>query len=65
LNWIAENTGGKFYRSFSGLELESSFADIVLKEREITGFKKIVEYQDFHHPVLLAAAGIFLIALLL
>ena len=65
LNWIAENTGGKFYRSFSGLELESSFADIVLKEREITGFKKIVEFQDFHHPILLAAAGIFLIALLI
>ena len=65
LNWIAETTGGKFYRSFSGLELERSFADIVLKEREITGFKKIVEYQDFHHPVLLAAAGILLVTLLL
>lgn len=65
LNWIAENSGGKFYRSFSGLELESSFADIMLKEREITGFRKTVEYQDFHHVVLLAAAGIFLIALLL
>ncbi len=65
LSWIAESTGGKFYRSFSGLELESSFADIVLKEREITGFKKIVEYQDFHHAVLLAAAAIFLIALLI
>jgi Ca-activated chloride channel family protein len=65
LNWIAESTGGKFYRSFSGLELERSFAEIVLKEREIIGFKKIVEYQDFHHPVLLAAAAIFLIALLI
>ena len=65
LNWIAETTGGTFYRSFSGLELEQSFADIVLKEREITGFKKIVEYQDLHHPVLLAAAAIFLLALLI
>jgi Ca-activated chloride channel family protein len=65
LNWIAENTGGKFYRSFSGLELEKSFTEIVLSEREIIGFKKIVEYQDFHHPILLAAAAIFLVALLL
>ena len=65
LNWIAETTGGKFYRSFSGLELESSFAEIMLKEREITGFKKTVEYQDFHQVVLLAAVGMFLVALLI
>jgi len=65
LQWIAESTGGKFYRSLSGLELEKSFAEIVLSEREITGFRKSVEYQDFHHMVLIAAAGIFLVALLL
>jgi len=65
LQWIAESTGGKFYRSFSGLELEKSFAEIVLSEREITGFRKSIEYQDFHHLVLMAAAGMFLVALLL
>lgn len=65
LQWIAESTGGKFYRSFSGLELEKSFAEIVLSEREIIGFRKSVEYQDFHHAVLMVAAGIFLVALLI
>ncbi len=65
LSWIAETTGGKFYRSFSGLELENAFGEIIVKEREIAGFKKIVEYQDLHHEVLLVAAGIFLLALLL
>ena len=65
LQWIAESTGGKFYRSFSGLELEKSFAEIVLSEREIAGFRKSVEYQDFHHAALMAAVGIFVVALLL
>jgi Ca-activated chloride channel family protein len=65
LQWIAENTGGKFYRSYSGLELEKSFAEIVLGEREIVGFRKTTEFQDLHHMVLMAAAGFFLVALLL
>ncbi|MBM4298905.1 MAG: VWA domain-containing protein [Deltaproteobacteria bacterium] len=65
LQWIAENTGGKFYRSYSGMELEKTFAEIVLSEREIIGFRKNIEFQDFHHLALLAAAGIFLVALLL
>ncbi len=65
LNWIAEKTGGKFYRSFSGFELEKTFSEIVLKEREITGFKKIVEYRDFYQEFLMTAAGIFLATLLM
>jgi Ca-activated chloride channel family protein len=65
LNWIAEKTGGKFYRSFSGFGLEKTFSEIVLKEREITGFKKTVEYRDFYQEFLMAAAGIFLATLLM
>jgi len=65
LQWIAEKTGGKFYRSFSGFELEKTFSEIVLKEREITGFKKVVEYQDFYQGFLVAAVGIFLTTLLM
>ena len=60
LHWIAEKTGGKFYRSLSGFELDKTFSEIVRKERDITGFRKVVEYQDFYHGFLLAAAGIFL-----
>jgi Ca-activated chloride channel family protein len=65
LHWIAEKTGGKFQRSLSGFELDRTFYDIVRKEREIAGFKKIVEYQDSYHSFLLAALGIFLLALLI
>jgi Ca-activated chloride channel family protein len=65
LHWIAEKTGGKFQRSLSGYELGQTFSEITLKEREITGFRKVVEYQDFYHGFLLAAAAIFLLALLI
>jgi len=65
LQWIAEDTGGKFHRSFSGLELEKTIAEIVLGEREITGFRKSTEFRDLHQLALLAAAGFFLAALLL
>lgn len=65
LRWLAEQTEGVFYRSFTGQELQKTFAQIVLKEREIQGFKKIVEYQDLHHEFLLAALGMFLATMLL
>jgi Ca-activated chloride channel family protein len=65
LHWIAEKTGGKFRRSLSGYELDKTFSEIVAQEREIAGFSKVVEYQDYYHGFLLAAAGIFLLALLI
>jgi Ca-activated chloride channel family protein len=65
LHWIAEKTGGKFQRSLSGFELDKTFSDIVRKEREIAGFRKVVEYQDFYHGFLLAAAALFLLTLLI
>jgi Ca-activated chloride channel family protein len=65
LHWIAEKTGGKFSRSASGFELDKTFSEIVRKEREIAGFRKVVEYQDFYQGFLLAAAGIFLVTLLI
>jgi len=60
LRWLAEQTAGQFYRSLTGQELGHAFAEIVLKEREIQGFKKVVEYYDLYHEVLLGALGIFL-----
>jgi Ca-activated chloride channel homolog len=65
LQWIAQKTGGKFQRSLTGFEIEKAFSEIVLKEREITGFSKIVEYQDFYHQFLVAAVGIFLTTILM
>ena len=65
LRWVAETTGGKFYRTISGYELDKTFSEIALKEREITGYKNTLEYEDFYHQFLLVAAGIFLAALLI
>ena len=65
LHWIADKTGGKFYRSLSGFELDKTFSEIAAKERDVTGFRKVIEYQDFYHGFLLAAAGIFFLTLLI
>ena len=65
LRWIADKTGGQFHRSLSGFELQKTFSEVVLKEREITGFKKVMEYQDFYQGFLAAAFGIFLTTLLM
>jgi Ca-activated chloride channel family protein len=65
LQWIAEKTGGRFHRSFSGVELEHTFSQIVVKEREVKGFKKVVEYQDVYHSFLLGAVGLFLTVMLI
>jgi Ca-activated chloride channel family protein len=65
LQWIAEQTGGKFQRTLSGFELEKAFADIVRKERAIAGVRRVVEYDDFYHEFLLAAVGFLLLALLI
>ncbi|HWP56842.1 MAG TPA: VWA domain-containing protein [Candidatus Acidoferrales bacterium] len=65
LRWVAEQTEGQFYRSFTGQELQKIFAQIAMKEREIQGFKKAVEYQDVYHEFLLAALGAFLATMLL
>lgn len=65
LAWIARQTGGKVYRSFTGHELEETFAEIVLKEREIEGFKRVIEHEELYQSFLLAAFAIFLAAMLI
>jgi len=65
LRRIAENTGGRSYRSFTGDDLEKSISDIVFRESEIAGFKKITERTDLYHEVLLAAFGFFVAAIIL
>jgi len=65
LKQIAEETGGNAYRSLTGLELENLIDEIVLEEREIKGFKKVVKHEDVYHSFLLGAFGIFLTAMLI
>ena len=65
LRWVAEESGGNSYRSFTGQELEKTFAEIVLTERDIEGFKKVVEYEDVYQGFLWAAFGFFLAAMLM
>lgn len=64
LHWIAETTGGSTQRSFTGQELEGFFAGIVRQERNIEGFKKVVEYEDTFRGFLFAALGLLLAGML-
>lgn len=65
LAWVAEETGGKTYRTYTGHELESMFAEIALKEREIEGIKKVTEREDLHTIFLVIAFGAFLLRIIL
>ncbi len=65
LTWVAQQTGGKAYRSFTGHELEQTFTEIVLKEREIEGFKRVIEHEELYQSFLLAAFAIFLVVMLI
>lgn len=65
LRRVAEESGGKAYRSFTGQELERIITEIVLKERAIEGLKKVVNYEDLYHQFLLAGLGAFFVAVLL
>lgn len=65
LAWIAEETGGKTYRTYTGQELEKMFAEIALKEREIEGIKKVTELENVYTFFLAIAFGAFLLSLIL
>lgn len=65
LRWIAQETGGGAYRSFTGAELPRTFAAILAQERELDGFKQTVEHRDMHEAFLFAAFGMLLTATLI
>lgn len=65
LRWIAQETGGGAYRALTGEELGPMFADIVKQEREIEGFRQVVERRDMHEAFLIAALGLLLTAALI
>jgi len=64
LRHISEQTGGKFYRSFTGQELSSALNDILMAEREVQGYKLSIEYKDVYPQLLSTAVAMFLIAMI-
>jgi Ca-activated chloride channel homolog len=65
LRWLAQETGGAAYRAFTGQELPQMLSRIVDTEREIEGFKQILEFRDLHQEFLFAAFGLFLTTILI
>ena len=64
LRSIAEQSGGKFYRAFTGQELEGIFNHIAVREREIEGLKRVVSYEDLYRGFLFGALAFFMAATL-
>jgi Ca-activated chloride channel family protein len=60
LRWLANETGGGAYRAITGGELPDILARIIDTERDVQGFKQVVEYRDLHQMFLFAAFGLFL-----
>jgi len=65
LREISRRTAARFYRSFVGYEMAQAFDDIVLKEREIKGFKVTTQHQDIYYFFLVGSLGLFFILLTL
>jgi Ca-activated chloride channel family protein len=55
LRMIASMTGGSFFRSTTGHELADFMKQILNQERRQVGWKRSVDYQDFHVPLLMLA----------
>lgn len=62
---VAEQTGGRFYRSSTGQGLSSVLSDIWLAEREVRGYQWVLEYQEAYPQFLSLALGIFLTAMVI
>ncbi len=60
LRWLAQETGGGAYRAVTGDELPQTIARIIESEREIAGFRQVVQLYDLHEALLFAAFGLLL-----
>ena len=61
LRKIANLTGGNFYGSLTGTQLQSAMSDILETERQVIGYKLSIEYRDVYRQFLAIALGIFFV----
>jgi Ca-activated chloride channel family protein len=64
LRRMADQTGGRYFRSASGGELAEAMERVAERERKIVGWTVSTEYRDFYRECLGAAAVALLILLL-
>jgi Ca-activated chloride channel family protein len=60
---VARRTGGRFYRSFVGYEMDQAFQEILRREKQIAGFEITTQYEDLYPFLLLGCLGMFLVLL--
>jgi Ca-activated chloride channel homolog len=65
LRLVADRSGGRYYRAYSGTDMTQAFNDIFLRSREIQGFRRVRELQEHYRDFLLAAFGLLLVRVLI
>jgi Ca-activated chloride channel family protein len=65
LRLVADRSGGRYYRAYSGTDMTQAFNDIFLRSREIQGFRRVRELQERYRDFLLAAFGLLLVRVLI
>jgi Ca-activated chloride channel family protein len=65
LRLIADRSGGRYYRAYSGSDMIDAFKDIFLRAREVQGFRRVREIHEQYKQFLLVAFGLLLVRLLI
>ncbi len=65
LRMVADQSGGRYYRAYSGTDMTQALNDIFLRTREIQGFRRVREVREHFREFLLAAFGLLLLRMLL
>ena len=65
LRLVADRSGGRYYRTYTGSEMATAFSDIFLKAREVQGFRRVREAQERYKEFLLAAFGLLLLRMVM
>lgn len=62
LRRIAQETGGRYYRSFEGSEIGPALQEILAREHEVVGYRKQSDWMDLYRPLISGAAVLLLAA---
>ncbi|MBI4481291.1 MAG: VWA domain-containing protein [Acidobacteria bacterium] len=64
LRQIAQATRGRFFRSFTGEDIEESLEKILTLERDVLGYHNVLEHVELYPELLLTGLVLFLVAIL-
>ena len=64
LRQVAANSGGRYYRAYTGPQMTQAFSDIFTKAREVQGYRRVSEPHELYRTFLISALGFFFLRVL-